>query len=306
MNRRLPTVKQLSYLVALEETRHFGRGAEQCFISQSAFSVAIRELENLVGVQLVDRTNKSVALTAEGSLFVSRARVVLEEVGAMVDSVTHGGEPLSGRLKLGVIPTIAPFLLPVLLDELRGEYPQLQLYIREQQTAVIYQELIAGELDLLLLALPWPLRQAESRVLFSDPFRLAYRADTDKIDPKNYDPETLPVGSVLLLEDGHCLRDHALSACQLGASSAINSFKGSSLQTLVQMVDADLGVTYLPDIACRSNLLDGTAVQTRDLGTAANRDIGLAWRSGSAREADFELFGQQVLQAHQLLVNIHK
>ena len=306
MNRRLPTVKQLSYLVALDETRHFGRAAEQCFISQSAFSVAIRELENLVGVQLVDRTNKSVALTAEGSLFVSRARVVLEEVGAMVDSVTHGGEPLSGRLKLGVIPTIAPFLLPVLLDQLRGEYPQLQLYIREQQTAVIYQELIAGELDLLLLALPWPLRQAESRVLFSDPFRLAYRADTDKIDPKNYDPETLPVGSVLLLEDGHCLRDHALSACQLGASSAINSFKGSSLQTLVQMVDADLGVTYLPDIACRSNLLDGTAVQTRDLGTAANRDIGLAWRSGSAREADFELFGQQVLQAHQLLVNIHK
>ena len=152
MKRRLPTVKQLSYLVALDETRHFGRAAEQCFISQSAFSVAIRELENLVGVQLVDRTNKSVALTAEGSLFASRARVVLEEVGAMVDSVTHGGEPLSGRLKLGVIPTIAPFLLPILLDQLRSEYPQLQLYIREQQTAVIYQELIAGELDLLLLA----------------------------------------------------------------------------------------------------------------------------------------------------------
>ena len=306
MNRRLPTVKQLSYLVALDETRHFGRAAEQCFISQSAFSVAIRELENLVGVQLVDRTNKSVALTAEGSLFVHRARAVIEEIEAMVDSVTHGGEPLSGRLKLGVIPTIAPFLLPVLLDQLRGEYPQLQLYIREQQTAVIYQELIAGELDLLLLALPWPLRQAESRVLFSDPFRLAYRADTDKIDPKNYDPETLPVGSVLLLEDGHCLRDHALSACQLGASSAINSFKGSSLQTLVQMVDADLGVTYLPDIACRSNLLDGTGVLTHDLGTTASRDIGLAWRSGSAREADFELFAQKVLKAHQQLMNSHK
>ena len=305
MNRRLPTVKQLSYLVTLGETRHFGRAAERCFISQSAFSVAIRELESLVGVQLVDRTNKSVALTAQGSLFAQRARAVIDEIEAMADAVSHGGEPLSGRLKLGVIPTVAPFLLPPLLARLRTEYPNLQLYIREQQTAVIYQELMAGELDLLLLALPWPLRQAQTRVLFSDPFRLAYRAGTDKIDPDNYDPDSLPTGSVLLLEDGHCLRDHALAACQLGASSAINSFKGSSLPTLVQMVDADLGVTYLPEIGCRSNLLQGTTVKTRPLGAAVSRDIGLAWRSGSAREQDFEQFAEQVSQAHRSIMDVH-
>jgi len=298
-SRRLPTVKQLTYLVALDEHRHFGRAAEQCFISQSAFSVAIRELENLVGVQLVDRTNKSVALTAEGSLFGHRARAVVVEIEAMSDAVENGGEPLSGRLKLGVIPTIAPFILPALLAQLRRAYPKLQLYIREEQTATIYQELLAGELDLLLLALPWPLRHAQTRVLFSDSFRLAYREGTAKIDASHYDPESLPAGSVLLLEDGHCLRDHALSACQLGASSAINSFKGSSLQTLVQMVDADLGVTYLPEIACQSNLLEGTHVQTLALDQTASREIGLAWRSGSARESDFKLFAEQVVKVHK-------
>jgi LysR family hydrogen peroxide-inducible transcriptional activator len=304
--RRLPTVKQLTYLVALEELRHFGHAAEQCFISQSAFSVAIRELENLVGVQLVDRTNKSVALTAEGSLFARRARAVVAEIEAMSDAVANAGEPLSGRLKLGVIPTIAPFLLPALLAQLRSHYPKLQLYIREEQTATIYQELLAGELDLLLLALPWPLRHAQTRELFSDPFRLAYRRGTKKIDTAHYDPETLPAGSVLLLEDGHCLRDHALSACQIGASSAINSFKGSSLQTLVQMVDADLGVTYLPEMACRSNLLAATDLQTLALDRGASREIGLAWRSGTAREQDFELFAQQVIEVHRQQISIDK
>jgi len=298
-SRRLPTVKQLTYIVALDDLRHFGRAAEKCFISQSAFSVAIRELENLVGAQLVDRTNKSVALTAEGSLFSDRARVVVEEIAAMAEAVANSGDPLSGRLKLGVIPTIAPFVLPALLTRLRQDYPGLQLYIREEQTARIYQELLAGELDLLLLALPWPLPHTETRVLFSDPFRLAYRAGTSKIDPADYNPETLPTGIVLLLEDGHCLRDHALSACGLGASSAINSFKGSSLQTLVQMVDADLGVTYLPEIACRSNLLDGTGVQTTALAKGASRDIGLAWRSGSARGGDFKLLGDALLESQQ-------
>ena len=298
----MPTVKQLTYIVALDAERHFGRAAEKCFISQSAFSVAIRELEKLMGVQLADRTNKSVVLTAEGSLFAERVRVVIEEIEAMVNAVASGGAPLSGKLKLGVIPTIAPFVLPALLARLRHSYPDLQLFIREEQTDRIYQELLAGELDLLLLALPWPLRQAQTRVLFSDPFQLAYQASTTRIDPANYNPETLPDGSVLLLEDGHCLREHALSACQLGASSAINNFKGSSLQTLVQMVDADLGVTYLPDIACRSNLLDGTSVQTVALGHTASREIGLAWRSGSARVQEFNLLGDELIVAYRQLV----
>ena len=169
-SRRLPTVKQLTYIVALDEERHFGRAAEKCFISQSAFSVAIRELEKLMGVQLVDRTNKSVVLTAEGSLFAERARVVIEEIEAMADAVASGGEPLSGRLKLGVIPTIAPFILPALLARLRHSYPHLQLFIREEQTNRIYQELLAGELDLLLNRrvllgfFPWRFVDGESSI----------------------------------------------------------------------------------------------------------------------------------------------
>ncbi|HAC34950.1 MAG TPA: LysR family transcriptional regulator, partial [Gammaproteobacteria bacterium] len=176
MKRRLPSVKQLRYLVALEETRHFGRAAEHCFVSQSAFSTAIKELETTLEVQLVDRTNRSVTLTDSGRQFVIRARRLLQELEAMADAVRADGEPLSGSLKLGVIPTIAPFLLPRLMSHLKQHYPQLQLYIREEQTQRLYHELMRGELDLLLLALPWKLDQAQTEVLFQDRFCLAYRA----------------------------------------------------------------------------------------------------------------------------------
>lgn len=301
MKRRLPSVKQLRYLVALEETRHFGRAAEHCFVSQSAFSTAIKELETTLEVQLVDRTNRSVTLTDSGRQFVIRARRLLQELEAMADAVRADGEPLSGSLKLGVIPTIAPFLLPPLMSHLKQHYPQLQLYIREEQTQRLYHELMRGELDLLLLALPWKLDQAQTEVLFQDRFCLAYRANSRHLKPEQYQPEELADGSVLLLEDGHCLRDHALAACRLGATAAINEFKASSLATLIQMVDEDLGVTYLPEMALASNLLEGTEIETLALGAAA-RDIGLAWRMGTAREQDFQLLGEVVEEIGKKIV----
>lgn len=291
MAKKLPTVKQLRYFVTLEEIGHFGRAAEACFVSQSAFSVAIKELEALLGVQLADRTNRSVTLTQGGREFAKQARLILSDLASLVESTGGFAVPLSGSLKLGVIPTIAPYILPKVLPDLRQKYPNLQLYLREEQTARIYQELLDGELDLLLLALPWDLHHAETQVLFQDEFMLACRRGTHILDPEHYDVNKLDSETVLLLEDGHCLRDHALSACHL-RNSTISRFKASSLQTLVQMVDADLGITFVPRMAWHSALLSGTEVELYPLDQAASRDIGIAWRSGSARVEEFRLLGQ--------------
>ena len=294
MNRKFPTIKQLGYFVTLEEKGHFGRAAQACFVSQSAFSVAIKDLESCLGLRLVDRTNRSVTITPEGREFAERARGILGQLEALVEMTRGVAEPLTGSLKLGVIPTLAPYVLPVVLPLLRKQYPKLQLYLREEQTTRIYEELLAGELDLLLLALPWELHHAQTLVLGSDRFLLAYREGTEKVDPQNYDVAKLGDGTVLLLEDGHCLRDHALSACNLHGSNAISRFKASSLQTLVQMVDADLGITFVPEIAIGSPLLSGTRIQLQALESSARRDIGIAWRRGSAREKEFRLFGEFV------------
>lgn len=302
MHRKLPTLKQLRYLVTLDQTRHFGKAAERNFVSQSAFSVGIKELETLLETQLVDRTHKSVALTDEGRQFAARARGVIEEVEAMVDAVRGQGEPLTGSLKLGVIPTIAPFLLAPLMPALASQYPRLKLFIREEQTRRILAELLSGELDLLLLALPWDLGHVETRVLFSDPFVLAYHRDSRHFEGEAFAPESLQPQSVLLLEDGHCLRDHALAACELDSPSTINDFKVSSLQTLVQMVNEDLGLTFLPRMALTSGLLKGTGIATLPMPGHASRDIGLAWRQGSARAREFQLFGEVVQVIHARLI----
>lgn len=290
---RLPTVKQLRYFVALAEHQHFARAAAASFVSQSAFSVAIKELETLLGVDLVDRTNKRVTITATGREIAAQARGCLEDIETLVDFAGGAREPLSGRLRLGVIPTIAPFLLPTLLPALRASYPDLDLYLREDLTRRIYERMMDGELDLILVALPYELRGVETMSLFQDPFLLACRQGTKLVDPEDYSFSSLPDESVLLLEDGHCLRDHALAACRLSNNEKISRFSATSLNTLVQMVDSDLGITYLPQMAVGTPLLRGTRVKAFPLpARSVYREIGLAWRSGSRRRAEFELLGQ--------------
>jgi LysR family hydrogen peroxide-inducible transcriptional activator len=288
----LPTLKQLRYFVALCEYQHFGQAAEACFVSQSAFSVAIRDLESLLGAGLVDRTNKSVTITAHGLEVASKARRCLLEAEELVELAHSDDEPLSGKLKLGVIPTVAPFLLPRLLPPLRKAYPKLQLYLHEDLTQRLYQKLMAGELDVLLIALPYELAQTEQLSLFKDAFRLAARADSKLVDPENYVPSKLAPESILLLEDGHCLRDHAISACKLRKPDQVSRFSASSPLTLLEMVDADLGITFLPEMAVGSPLLKSTRVKTWPLDDRSYREIGLVWRRGSARGETFTLLGE--------------
>ena len=295
---KLPTLKQLRYFLALTETGHFGRAADSCFVSQSAFSSAIAELENLLGTQLVDRTNRTVTITAIGQNIAVQARLCLRDVESLVEMARGECEPLCGELRLGVIPTIAPFLLPKALPRLRKKFPQLDLYLTEDQTQRIYGRLMDGELDVILLALPWEMRGVELESLFKDRFCLAYRDGTERVDPDNYRFNRLNADSILLLEDGHCLRDHALAACKIRNTQKIQPFAASSLLTLVEMVDADLGITFLPEMSRGSSLLRNTRVRLSEMGDRSYRTIGMAWRKGSRRGEEFRLLGNFLADSH--------
>ncbi len=283
----LPTIKQLRYLVMLNETRHFGKAAKACFVSQPAFSVAIKELETLLNVQLVDRTNKSVTITAIGQRIIQQAQLCLRDAEGLLEIARDYQSPLTGILKMGVIPTIAPFLLPKVMPKIRKQFPKLELYFKEDQTEKIYHQLMSGELDILLLALPYELKNTEQISLFKDKFMLASRINSQLVKPDNYKFSQLNSESILLLEEGHCLRDHALSACKLRKPEKISRFSASSLFTLVQMVDSDLGITFLPEMALGSALLRGTKIKLTPLQENSYREIGLVWRKGSARSDEF-------------------
>ena len=289
---KLPTVKQLRYLIELEKYGHFGKAAEACFVSQSAFSVAIRELESTIGAQLFDRTNKSVTITAMGQEIVVQARLVIRDLEALMDIAQISGEPLSGKLRLGVIPTISPFLLPKILPQLRSHFPQLQLFLQEDTTQRVYERLMSGELDLILIAFPYELRNVEKMKLFNDQFLLAYKTGSQFIDTQKVTVDRLEAESILLLEDGHCLRDHALSACKIRNLNKVSHFAASSILTLIEMVEADLGVTYLPEMAKDSPMLKNTNIKTQAMPKSSHREIGLIWRKGSARGEEFKMLGE--------------
>lgn len=289
---RLPSTKQLQYFVALADIGHFGRAAEASHVSQSAFSNAIKELESTLQTQLVDRTRRQVTITATGQEVATQARLVLRDMEQLTDLAAESRQPLTGDLRLGVIPTIAPFLLPPVLPKLRKTYKDLNLYLIEDQTSRIVERLMDGELDVVLLALPWDMRGVETLVLFDDQFCLASRKGTERVDPERYRFDRLAADSILLLEDGHCLRDHALAACKIRNTQKVQPFAASSILTLVEMVDADLGITFLPEMAAGSALLRNTQVRLHPLGEKSHRQIGLAWRKGSNRSEEFALLGE--------------
>ena len=290
-------IRDSRYLVALEKHLHFGRAAESCFVTQSAFSVAIKELETLLNVSLVDRTNRSVVFTSAGTLVAQQARLAIFDMEGIVDLAKTAQEPLSGILKLGIIPTVAPFLLPKILPKIRKKFPKLELYLIEEQTKKIHELLLQGDLDLLLLALPVELKNTETVSIFNDPFRLAYNKSTTLIDPDSFSANKQNNESIMLLADGHCLRDHALSACSLNRKSNISKFSASGLYSLIQMVDSDLGVTFIPQMAIDSGLLKNTKVQTKELKEKSYREIGLAWRKASVRKDEFNLLADVIKEA---------
>ena len=293
-----PTIKQLRYFVALCEEGHFGRAAARSFVSQSAFSTAIRELETSLGCQLVDRTRRQVTITAIGQEIGTQARLVIRDVESLVEIAQERKKPLSGPVRLGVIPTIAPFLLPAMLPKLRKRFPEMKPYLIEDMTENLHERLLDGELDVLLLALPYELRSTESMTLFRDPFCLAIRKGSTVAKPENYRFNRLHAESILLLEDGHCLRDHALAACRIRNTEKVSRFAASSLLTLVEMVDADLGITFLPEMARGSSILRNTQVRLFPMDEKSYREIGLVWRKGSGRRDEFRQLGEFIREHH--------
>jgi LysR family hydrogen peroxide-inducible transcriptional activator len=290
MSTYLPTLKQLHYLVALQEHGHFGNAAEACFVTQSTLSAGLRELESLLGLTLVERTRRVVRFTPVGERIAKQARHVLAEADVLTDLARAAGKPLSGELRMGVIPTIAPFLLPRLLPKLRAEWPDLKLYLREEVTASVCDSLQRGRLDCVLLALPYRCGDVESADLFEDKLFFAFPASQKDMFAKSVPAEAIDERELLLLEDGHCLKDHALAACNRPELGAEASMLGTSLHTLVQMVDNGLGVTLLPEMAIEAGILNGTSVQVRPLDAEKpSRRIALAWRKGSPRAKEFGL-----------------
>jgi len=292
----LPSLKQLRYLVALEEHRHFGKAAASCFVSQSTLSAGLKELETALDAELVERNNRTVVFTALGLEVANRAKRVLREAEELAELAAKGKEPLSGRLRLGVIPTIAPYLLPKTLPVLRKTYPKLQLYLTEDQTARLLALLEDGTLDLVLLALPYHAENVETLSLFKDGFQLVTRKDSPLAQKKAATTADLKDADLLLLAEGHCLREHALAACRL--PQADSGFAGASLNTLVEMVAGGLGVTLLPDMAVPTHVPKQGELVARPFDrSGAGRQIGLAWRTTSSRAEEFREFGAALTKA---------
>jgi LysR family transcriptional regulator, hydrogen peroxide-inducible genes activator len=286
------SLRQLRYLESLAETRHFGHAAEACAVSQPALSMQIKELEDELQVSLVERRKSGVELTEQGEEIARRARTILASVRDLLDYAKHQEGVLSGVLKLGAIPSIAPYLLPAALPELQRRFPELHLQLRETITATLVRELVSGELDLILVALPIEDPEVETLHLFDDMFVLAAPATRDK-RTRTATPTMLAHERLLLLEEGHCLRDQALSFCRMVTPEARESFGSSSLATIVQMVAHGYGITLLPELAVASEVHHRSDIRLlRFAVPEPKREIGLAWRKTSPRKADFNAFAE--------------
>ncbi|WP_163959503.1 hydrogen peroxide-inducible genes activator [Sphingomonas insulae] len=294
----LPTLKQLQYLVALKDAGHFGRAAEACFVTQSTLSAGLRELETLIGVTLVERTRRVVRFTPLGDRIADKARRVLREAEELGDIARAAGRPLSGEMRMSVIPTIAPFMLPHILPRLRRDYPDLKLFLREEPSGAACEGLHNGRTDCVLLALPFACGDVASHPLFDDRLFVAYQPQDMPSDPPTIPAALIDETRLLLLEDGHCLKDHALSACNRPELRAEATMLGTSLHTIVQMVDNGLGMTMLPEMALKAGILDHTGIIAKPLEAEnAVRHIALVWRRASPREKDFQLLAEALAQA---------
>lgn len=292
--KRLPSLKQMEYLVALSETTHFGQAAVQCNITPSTLSAGIRDLESVLGVPLAERTKRHVLMTPIGNGIAERARRILHDAEDIMEVAAGNRQPMTGDMRLGVIPTISPFLLPRVLPPLSRHFPRLRLVLLEDKTADLLTRLRAGEIDVALIALPFDTEGLASTVLFEDQFQFACNrkhllARKTFIAPADFAEQPL-----MLLEEGHCLRGHALSACQLVEKQTRAQFEASSLHTLVQMVAAGMGVTLLPELAIKSQITRGTSIKLIPLATPTARQIGLVWRQSSLRSEEYGILADEL------------
>jgi LysR family hydrogen peroxide-inducible transcriptional activator len=304
MTVHLPTIKQLQYLVALHQHGHFGKAADACFVTQSTLSAGLRELESLLGVTLVERTRRVVRFTSLGRKVADKAVRVLRECEELADIARAEGQPLNGELRMGVIPTIAPFLLPAMLPRLRNQWPNLKLYLREDTSQAACDALHRGQLDCVLLAMPYACGDVDKAMLFDDHLFVAFPRGEAPQQP-TIAASAIDENRLLLLEDGHCLKDHALSACNRPELRAGAAMMGTSLHTLVQMVDNGLGLTFIPAMAIEAGILEGTGVEHRPLESDQGmRQIALIWRRSSPREEEFELLAGTLRQIAREVIPI--
>ncbi len=276
-------LRDLRYLVALSEYKHFGRAAEASFVSQPTLSTQIKKLEDELGVALVERTPRKVLLTEVGSEIAQRARDVLNEVEQIKAIARRTVDPGSGSLRLGIFPTLGPYLLPHVVGKIRARFPRLELLLVEEKTEVILRQLREGRLDAGILALPLHDHQLHSEFLFEEPFVVAVPEESNLAARRSLRLEDLVDQSVLLLEDGHCLRDQALEVCQLAGAGEKSGFRATSLETLRQMVAANVGITLLPMLAVKPPVAQAEHVVLVPFsGVAPSRRIAMVWRKSSA------------------------
>jgi LysR family hydrogen peroxide-inducible transcriptional activator len=291
-------LKDLRYLAAVADTRHFGRAAERCFVSQPTLSAQLKKLEDSLGVQLIERQPKRVALTQAGEEVLARARRILEASDELVTVARTHRDPLAGRLRLALLPTIGPYLLPHVAPLVRRALPRLELLLYEYQTQPMLQKLHAGELDCGILALPVELDGLEARELYQEAFQVAMPAQHRLVKRASVRLEDLQDEPLLLLEEGHCLRDQALSLCSRVGATEKQDFRATSLETLRQMVATGAGVTLLPELASRGVHRHARGVAVRPLAKPTPvRRIGAVWRKSSARGAAIEAICQ-LIAAH--------
>jgi LysR family hydrogen peroxide-inducible transcriptional activator len=293
----LPTLRQLAYLVELSQRLNFRVAAEAQLVTQSTLSAGIKELETLLGVQLVERDNRNVRLTAVGEDVVSRAKEVLASATDLAETARAATRPLSGPLRLGAIPTIAPYLLPRVLEGLRRAHAELRLYLREDLTQVLLERIRAGGLDVALIALPFDTGDLYVRELFEDAFWFVAPADDPAARKKQVVLRRMDAGDMLLLEEGHCLRDHAIAACGPRGGGWEPRVEATSLTTLLQMVEGGLGVTLLPGITLDAGILKGTRLVARPLAPPVpSRTLALVARRTSPRRRDADLLAEFLMQ----------
>ena len=295
----LPSLRKLQYLVKLYELNHFGKAAEACFVSQSTLSAGISDLETKLDRMLVERDRHKMVFTPMGLELVNQAKKILIAVNQFVETAEKSGHFFESKLRLGIIPTIAPYVLPAYLEKLTHVFPNLSVLVREDLTDALLARLREGGLDILIIALPYPTESAETLSLYTDPLRLVHHPKSRFINKQVLTSKNkLPDSSMLLLEDGHCLRGHTLDTCHLSSTSQVNSFSSNSLESIVQMVRYDMGVSYIPDMAIRGGILEGTDITVDDgpLSQGVEREIGLAWRETSPFRDEFTILGKYLLE----------
>jgi len=290
------TLRQLRYLDALARHGHFGRAAEECSVSQPALSMQVSELEKELGAKLVEHQQGTTALTEIGREVARRAAEILSSSRDLADSARRSARPLSGPLHVGIIPTLAPYVLPPVLPELRHRYPDLRLELIESQTRTLLSELRRGALDVLLLALPLDKSDLETLPLFEDHFLLAVPADDPLPERSRVCTRDVDARRLILLEEGHCLRDQALAYCSR-RSTTDTGLGATSLATIMQMVASGYGVTLVPEVAIDAEVRDERIKLLRFAEPQPSRTVGLAWRTTSARKADFAALGQVLVEA---------